>query len=56
MGDMSDKTGTNRTISPKQKTEDQSLDSLLRPQFLEHFTGQEKLKTNLKILIEAAKV
>jgi Holliday junction DNA helicase RuvB len=52
---MSDKTAVDRHISPQLKGEDQSLDSLLRPQYLEHFTGQDKLKTNLKILIEAAK-
>jgi Holliday junction DNA helicase RuvB len=52
---MSDKAAPNRHVSGKQKQEDQSLDSLLRPQFLQHFTGQEKLKTNLKILIEATK-
>lgn len=50
---MSDKPTPNRHISPKKKSED--LDNLLRPQKLEHFTGQEKLKTNLSILIEAAK-
>jgi holliday junction DNA helicase RuvB len=37
-----------------QKTAD-DLDNLLRPQKLVHFTGQERLKDNLTILIEAAK-
>ncbi len=46
---------TNRTISPGQKNEDKRLDNLLRPQYLSEFIGQEKLKTNLSILIEAAK-
>lgn len=50
---MSDKPTPNRHISPQKKADD--LDSLIRPQKLEHFTGQEKLKTNLAILIEAAK-
>jgi Holliday junction DNA helicase RuvB len=51
---MSDKKPVNRTIAPQKKAED-SLDSLIRPQKLENFTGQEKLKANLAILIEAAK-
>ncbi len=45
-----------RTIAPQQKVEDKKLAELLRPQHLLDFTGQEKLKTNLGILIEAAKV
>lgn len=44
-----------RTIAPHQKQEDKKLAELLRPQRLGDFTGQEKLKTNLSILIEAAK-
>jgi Holliday junction DNA helicase RuvB len=50
---MSDETTSNRYIAPQKKSED--LDNVLRPQKLEHFTGQEKLKANLAILIEAAK-
>lgn len=42
-----------RNVSPEKRPED--LDSLLRPQKLEHFTGQAKLKLNLEILIKAAK-
>ncbi len=52
---MSDKTTPERHISAQKKSEDQGLDGLLRPQRLDDFTGQEKLKTNLSILIEAAK-
>ena len=44
-----------RTLSPQKKTEDQQLDPIIRPQRLSDFTGQEKLKANLSILIEAAK-
>ena len=44
-----------RHISPQQQTADKGLDGLIRPQYLAEFTGQEKLKTNLSILIEAAK-
>lgn len=38
-----------------QKPEDVLLDQLLRPKKLTHYVGQEKVKQNLKILIEAAK-
>ncbi|MDJ0756241.1 MAG: Holliday junction branch migration DNA helicase RuvB [Ardenticatenaceae bacterium] len=50
---MIDKSTPDRQISPEQQPDD--LDNLLRPQSLTHFTGQEKLKANLSILIEAAK-
>jgi Holliday junction DNA helicase RuvB len=43
-----------RTISPQKKGEDKGLEGLIRPQFLPEFIGQERLKTNLKILLEAA--
>lgn len=46
--------GQNRPISPAKKLED-SLDSVIRPEKLAAFTGQDKLKANLEILIEAAK-
>ncbi|MCB9418511.1 MAG: Holliday junction branch migration DNA helicase RuvB [Ardenticatenaceae bacterium] len=51
---MSDKATPNRHISGKQKAEDRGLDGLIRPQQLDEFIGQERLKTNLGILIEAA--
>jgi Holliday junction DNA helicase RuvB len=44
-----------RPISPAARAEDRRVDGLLRPQRLADFTGQELLKTNLSILIEAAK-
>jgi Holliday junction DNA helicase RuvB len=43
-----------RPIAPQQKVEDVSLDTMLRPQRLAQFIGQERLKDNLRILIEAA--
>mgnify|MGYP001254068771 CR=1 FL=1 len=52
---MTDKPTPNRHISPQRKAEDRGLDGLIRPQMLGEFTGQEKLKANLSILIEAAK-
>ncbi len=51
---MSEKATPNRHISGQQKTEDRGLDGLIRPQLLNEFIGQERLKTNLSILIEAA--
>ncbi|MCA9958469.1 MAG: Holliday junction branch migration DNA helicase RuvB [Anaerolineales bacterium] len=51
---MSDQSTSDRFISPKQQSEDTRLAGVLRPQRLAEFTGQEKLKTNLGILIEAA--
>ena len=41
--------------SPKLKKKDVSLDSTLRPQKWEDYTGQKKVKQNLKIIIDAAK-
>ena len=52
---MDDERGIAREISPVQTAGDIGLDSLIRPQYLNEFIGQEKLKTNLTILIEAAK-
>lgn len=40
--------------SPKEKPEDQKLDSALRPKSFAEFLGQEKIKQNLLILLEAA--
>ena len=42
-------------LSPKSNLEDQSLDNTLRPQHLSEYIGQEKIKQNLNILIQAAK-
>ena len=44
-----------RQISPARTKEDVGLDGMLRPQRLDEFIGQDKLKANLSILIEAAK-
>jgi len=41
--------------TPKLKPEDRTLDQALRPNKWEEYIGQERIKTNLKILIEAAK-
>jgi Holliday junction DNA helicase RuvB len=44
-----------RHSTPRAKAEEKNLDGLIRPQQLSDFTGQDKLKANLTILIEAAK-
>jgi len=46
---------TDRIISAPEKTEDQGIDISLRPKSLEYFVGQEKIKANLRIFMEAAK-
>jgi Holliday junction DNA helicase RuvB len=42
-------------VTPKQLNEDRYLDSTLRPRSFEEYMGQQKIKDNLKILMEAAK-
>ena len=44
-----------RAIAPQQQADDVGLDTMLRPQRLTQFTGQDRLKDNLRILIEAAR-
>ncbi|HLF25819.1 MAG TPA: Holliday junction branch migration DNA helicase RuvB [Anaerolineae bacterium] len=44
-----------RTVSPNQREEEAALDRALRPNRLADFPGQDRLKQNLAILIEAAK-
>jgi len=44
-----------RIISPKKAIEELGLDVSLRPQSLHEFIGQDRVKENLRILIEAAK-
>lgn len=42
-------------FNPKSTNEDEILDSTLRPQNWEEYVGQEKIKKNIKIILEAAK-
>jgi Holliday junction DNA helicase RuvB len=44
-----------RTIAPYRRPEEQAIELALRPQRLEEFIGQERVKENLRILIEAAR-
>jgi Holliday junction DNA helicase RuvB len=43
-----------RIVSPNPKSEEVGLDVGLRPQSLDEYVGQERVKENLRILIEAA--
>lgn len=45
-----------RLINTEIKTEDLSYENNLRPQFLNEYIGQRKIKENLKVYIEAAKI
>lgn len=45
----------NRIVSQKEFPEDKKMDLNLRPRVLDEFIGQENLKTNLRIFIQAAK-
>jgi holliday junction DNA helicase RuvB len=51
---MAENSTSTRHISPQQQNEDRRLANVIRPQLLNQFIGQEKLKANLSILIEAA--
>jgi len=44
-----------QSLRGKKRSEDMSLDLALRPKSFDEYVGQEKVKNNLKILIEAAK-
>ncbi len=44
-----------RMISPEPSNEDLSFEKSLRPQYLSQYIGQEKVKHELAIYIEAAK-
>ncbi|MBS4960813.1 MAG: Holliday junction branch migration DNA helicase RuvB [Clostridiales bacterium] len=45
----------NRIITSGLREEDMELEPKLRPQTLENYIGQEKIKSNLKVFIQAAK-
>jgi holliday junction DNA helicase RuvB len=53
---MTEKPTAKRTIAPQQQSEDKRLATVIRPQLLDEFIGQEKLKANLFILTEAAQI
>lgn len=43
-----------RVLSPKMRLEEASLEANLRPQTLDEFIGQERMKENFRIFLEAA--
>ena len=45
----------NRTITPEKSEDDSQFDSTLRPRALDDYIGQEKIKGNLRLFIEAAR-
>lgn len=45
----------NRSITTEFTNEDAGIETSLRPQYLREYIGQEKVKSNLKVYIEAAK-
>lgn len=44
-----------RVISTESFVEDEKLENSLRPMKLEEYIGQERVKSNLKVYIEAAR-
>jgi Holliday junction DNA helicase RuvB len=47
--------GAERTVSPAPEGDERSYDVTLRPKRFEDFVGQDKLKENLRVFVEAAK-
>jgi holliday junction DNA helicase RuvB len=47
--------GMDRVVTGRKRDEDASLDTSLRPKRLAEYIGQERVKTNLTIVIEAAR-
>lgn len=52
---MSLESSNNRIVSPSFEAADSDIELTLRPKYLNEYIGQEKVKENLKIYIEAAK-
>ena len=44
-----------RIVSPQVSEEEQAIEGSLRPRHLAEYIGQEKIKENLGILLEAAR-
>ncbi len=49
------KMAEDRVVSPQVKQDELALDLSLRPKWLREYIGQERIKENLKILLEAAR-
>ncbi|MBM4373345.1 MAG: Holliday junction branch migration DNA helicase RuvB, partial [Deltaproteobacteria bacterium] len=48
-------TGRGETLDPRPRTGERTLDAALRPRSFAEYLGQEKLKANLAVFVEAAK-
>lgn len=46
----------NRVVAPEAGPEESEIEANLRPRLLSEYTGQQKVKENLKVFIEAAKL
>lgn len=55
MNAMTDQNENDRPLDPEKKPEDERPDRALRPKTLNELIGQDKIKENLAILIEASK-
>ena len=55
IGNFSENANSERIVEPEYAPEDSDFEYSLRPKRLSEFIGQEKLKENLKIFIDAAK-
>jgi Holliday junction DNA helicase RuvB len=52
---MQEQNMTDRLVSPQMSEEEQAIEGSLRPHRLAEYIGQEKIKENLNILLEAAR-
>ena len=52
---MTQKNNDNRIINPTESNGDLALDQTLRPKTLAEYIGQENIKENLRIFMQAAK-
>lgn len=55
MNNMNKASSQARIIASEEQQEDKVLDSQLRPKTLNDYTGQEQIKSNLQVFLEAAK-
>lgn len=53
--ELSLETGENRVVTPEELYEDAAGEPSLRPRFINEYIGQEKVKENLSVFIEAAR-
>ena len=51
----SDRPNIGRLLSPEETPEDQGYDRALRPKRFEDFVGQDKIKDNLRVFVQAAR-